>query len=73
MCDENADLMVLGHSVPRDVKRLLIQEFHKNHNAPVLSLLRHGESKLPEATRGVDAMEPADVLIAVRDIFSHAN
>src|ERR1051326_9017837 len=42
-CRENADLMVLGHSVPRDTKRLLIQEFHKNHNAPVLSLLRHGE------------------------------
>ena len=72
-CDEKADLMVLCHSIPRDTKRLLIQEFRENHSAPVLSLLRPGESKLPEATHGVDAMEPVAVLTAVRDIFSNGS
>lgn len=66
VCQEDADLLVLGHSVPKDEKRALIRRFRDHSNAPVLSLLEPFDSKLPEATFGVDAGKPEDVLRMVR-------
>ena len=71
-CAENADLMVLGHSVPQEQKRVLIEAFRQHSAAPVLSLLRPGQRKLPEATFGVEAIGPEDFIRAVKEILPHA-
>jgi len=68
-CKGDADLMVLGHSVPQDEKRLLIECFRQHSTAPVLSLLRPGQRKLPEATFGVEVTGPEDVIRAVLEIL----
>ncbi len=70
LCREDADLLILGHSVPREEKRLLIDCFRQHSAAPVLSLLLTGDTKLPEATFGVDAAKPEEVLRTVRKILS---
>lgn len=69
VCQEDADLLVLGHSVPRDEKRRLIHAFRQHSNAPVLSLLRPEHDKLPEATLGVEAAKPEEVLRVVRQLL----
>lgn len=69
VCREDADLLVLGHSVPKEEKRLLIQFFREHSSAPVLSLLQAGDSKLPEATLGVEAAKPEEVLRIIRQIL----
>ena len=68
-CKTKADLMVLGHSVPRPEKRSIIQCFRETSGAPVLSLYRPGQAKLPEADYGVEASEPADFVEIVREIL----
>ena len=69
-CREDADLMILGDSVPRKEKMRLIDCFRGHSNAPVLSLLRTGQEKLPEATYGVEATDPNALLRIVRQILS---
>ncbi len=69
LCGEDADLMVLGHSVPPNEKRQLIDCFRQHSNAPVLSLLRTGQEKLPEATHAIDASDPAEFVATVRRIL----
>jgi DNA-binding response OmpR family regulator len=70
-CNENADLMILGHSVPHEEKRKFIQTFRQHSDAPVLSLLRSGQQKIPEATVGVESMEPRDLIRVVQEILSN--
>ncbi len=41
------DLFVLGHSIPDTDKRELIKTFRQNCPAPILSLERHGEDRVP--------------------------
>ena len=61
------DLAIMGHSIERKDKVALIKEFKKHSQAPVLSLLRHGDAPLPEADYWVDAAEGPTVLLqAVR-------
>jgi DNA-binding response OmpR family regulator len=69
-CREKADLLVLGHSVPKEEKRSLIRCFREHSDAPVLSLLQTGDRKLPEATFGVESSKPEEVLRAVREILT---
>jgi hypothetical protein len=69
LCREDADLMILGDSVPRDEKRWLINCFRQHSSAPVLSLLSWGEIKLPEATFGVEATQPKEFIGVVRQIL----
>lgn len=71
-CRDDADLMMLGHSVPQDEKRLLIQCFRQHSTAPVLSLLRPGQQKITEATFGIEVTGPEDVIRAVRDILPYS-
>lgn len=73
VCRQQADLMILGHSVPARDKRWLIECFRQHSSSPVLSLLKSGETKLPEATFGVEADDPAEVLRTVRRILHGAN
>jgi DNA-binding response OmpR family regulator len=68
-CRSKADLLVLGHSVPREDKSSVIQCFRKFSAAPVLSLLRPGQPKLPEADYGVDASNPQDFLETVSSVL----
>lgn len=61
------DLAIMGHSIERKDKVALIKEFKKYSQAPVLSLLRHGDGPLPEADHWVEAAEgPSALLQAVR-------
>jgi len=57
------DLAIMGHSIPRPEKLVLIQEFKKKRYAPVLSLVKHGDSPLPEADYWVEAFEGPEVLV----------
>jgi CheY-like chemotaxis protein len=49
------DLIIMGHSIPpRDKRAILAALRQEGCDAPVLSLLRHGEDAIPEATRAID-------------------
>lgn len=69
-CGALAQLMILGHSVPTDFKRRLIQCFREHSSAPILSLVRPGQEKLPEATFGVDSTRPDEFIEIVRNLLS---
>ena len=69
-CQVKADLLVLGHSVPRDKKEAVIKCFREHSQAPILSLLRPGQDKLPEADFAVEAFKPADFVQAVHNILA---
>lgn len=69
-CHAKADLLVLGHSVPRDKKEAIIKCFREHSQVPILSLLRPGQDKLPEADFGVEALNPADFVQAVQTILA---
>src|SRR5690242_710865 len=65
----NFDLVVLGHCIPQPVKRQLISELRKRGcNAPVLGLLRYGDSPLPEVTRAIEAT-PSLLLATVKEML----
>jgi len=68
--DPKADLLVLGHSLPRSEKLALIQWFREQSQSPILSLLKPGQDKLPGADVGVEAFNPADVVRAVQTILA---
>ena len=69
-CSPNADLLILGHSVPPEEKLLAIQKFRQVSRSPVLSLLRPNHPKLPEADFGVESHTASDVLAAVHRILA---
>jgi DNA-binding response OmpR family regulator len=64
-----ADLLVLGHSLPRDEKQALIQWFKEYSDSPILSLLKPLQDKLPGADVGVEAFNPGDFIRAVQGIL----
>ncbi len=68
--DVKADLLVLGHSLPRDEKLALTQWFKEYSKSPILSLLKPGQDKLPGADVGVEALSPGDFIRAVQKILS---
>ena len=70
LCDGHFDLIVMGHSIPQKDKRAIIAELRKQGcTAPVVSLLRAGEGPIPEATYGVDPVNPREMLDAIQDII----
>ena len=68
-CHDKADLLILGSSVPQEEKRRIIECFRKANDAPVLSLLKPGQTKLPEAEYGVEYMEPELLVRTVQSIL----
>jgi CheY-like chemotaxis protein len=61
------DLIIMGHSIPQKDKQAIVAELHQHGcDAPLLSLLRNGESKIPEAAYAVDPHHPRDLLDAVQ-------
>jgi DNA-binding NtrC family response regulator len=60
------DLIIVGHSIPKEDKQDIVQQLRKLSSAPVLSIRRHGEEPLPDATHSVDSIEgPTGLLEAV--------
>jgi hypothetical protein len=41
-------------------------------DAPILSLLRSGESPIPEAAMGVNSLSPSEMLQAIRVLLSQS-
>jgi DNA-binding response OmpR family regulator len=68
-CHAKADLLVLGYSVPRVDKRTVIKCFRQHSKAPILSLLKHGQKKLPEADFAVETLNSDDFVKAVKAIL----
>ena len=66
---KQADLFVLAHSVPIEVKQRAIKLFKGRCGSPVLSLLSPHITKLPEADYGVEAFNPDEFLAVVKDIL----
>ena len=67
---DQADLLVLAHSVPVEEKLRAIKLFKGRCGSPVLSLLPPHSTKLPEADYGVEALKPDEFLAAVKDILA---
>jgi DNA-binding response OmpR family regulator len=59
------DLIVVGHSVPREDKTVLLAAIRKNGNAPVLSIRRHGDMPLAGAEYSIDSDEGPSALLAM--------
>jgi len=57
------DLLIIGHSIPRDDKRAIVDEMRQHCSAPVLALLRTNEPELTSANQSIDASRP-DLLVA---------
>ena len=70
-CGGTFDLIIMGHSIPQKDKRAILSELHERGcDAPLLSLLRSGEQKIPEAIDAVDPHRPDDLLATVKSILS---
>ena len=70
-CTGRFDLVIVGHSIPQKDKRAIVAELHQRGcDAPLLSLLRPGEGKIPEATYGIDPFLPEQLLTSVKWILS---
>jgi hypothetical protein len=64
------DLVVVGHSIPLEQRKVLVKEIHGFCSTPVLALSRPGEPPLPEADHSFDSWEsPALLLKKVKDIL----
>ncbi|HZR27830.1 MAG TPA: hypothetical protein VFA71_03550 [Terriglobales bacterium] len=63
-------LVVIGHSIPSQEKKALLESIQKRCLTPVLALYRHGEGKLEGADYVLDSSEgPAALLEKVTDIL----
>src|SRR5579859_143798 len=63
------DLFVLGHSIAISDKRELIKTFRRSCAAPILSLERHGEEKVP-CDFHASPDEPEEFLTTVERILA---
>jgi CheY-like chemotaxis protein len=60
------DLILMGHSMPQKDKMALIAALRPKCQAPLLSILRHGDSPIPQASYSVDSADgPVALLAAV--------
>ncbi|HKV92220.1 MAG TPA: hypothetical protein VJW20_06710 [Candidatus Angelobacter sp.] len=69
-CQSNSyDLVVVGHSIPLAERKALVKAVRSRCATPVLALLRHGETPVPQADYFFDSTEnPARLLATVQDI-----
>jgi hypothetical protein len=70
--DGEADLLVLGYSVPREQKREFMRSFRRHSSAPILSLLGINGVPLEEATVGIPGDDPANFMRTVREMLALA-
>jgi CheY-like chemotaxis protein len=61
------DLILMGHSMPQKDKMALLAALRPKCQAPLLSILRHGDSPISQADYSVDSADgPAVLLEAVK-------
>ena len=63
------DLVILGHSLRDSQRDEIIRSLRSRSSLPILALLRPNESPILSATRSVNAMEPGEVVSAVREML----
>ena len=64
------NLVLMGHSIPQKDKIALFEALKMSGKTPLLSILRHGDSPIPQATYAVDSNEGPDALLAaVRNVL----
>jgi DNA-binding NtrC family response regulator len=56
-------LVLMGHSMPQKDKMALFEALRLNCKAPLLSILRHGDSPIPQAEYAVEANDGPDALV----------
>ena len=62
------DLILMGHSMPQKDKIALVKALRPDCTAPLLSILRRGETPIPQADYSVDSNDgPAALLAAVHE------
>ncbi len=69
--NEKFDLVVLGHSIPRQDKERIITGVRQKCRSPILALLMPHESSVRGADRSVDA-DPNVFLATVREMLGSA-
>ncbi len=62
------DLILMGHSMPQKDKAALLVALRPKCQAPLLSIVRHGDTPLPQAEYSVNSNDgPAALLAAVKE------
>lgn len=61
------DLVLMGHSMPQKDKKALFNALRPKCGAPLLSILRHGDSPIPEANYHVEADDGPSALVDAVD------
>lgn len=64
------DLIIVGHSIPHEDKRMIINSCKHTCSCPVLALLRPNEPPVEEASRSVASDEPRGFVVAVQEILA---
>src|ERR1700756_2402762 len=64
------DLIILGHSIPPNDKKAIVQHMRDSCSCPILALLRPYESPVVDAAVSIDAGDPNAFLEAVRQMFN---
>ena len=64
------DLIIIGHSIPNQDKRVLVTQFRQSCDAPVLALHRFGEPELEGADHTITPEHPEQLLKMVDTIFA---
>jgi len=68
-CCGKADLLLLGHSVPRTEKQKILDCFRKSNSSPALSLLTPGQNPLPDVEYAVEYLDPAQLMETIGRII----
>jgi hypothetical protein len=68
-CNTKADLLLLGHSVPRAEKQKILDCFRKFNSSPALSLLADGQTRLSNVDYAVEVTNPDELLSVVQRII----
>lgn len=67
-CSTKADLLLLGHSVPRKEKQRILDCFRKFNLAPALSLVAPGQEKLPDVEYWAEILDPERLVKTLQSI-----
>jgi len=68
---EKFDLAILGHSIPLEDKKLIVDQLREVCRTPILALRRPNEGHLLEADFNLDSTEPAKFVALVKQILNH--
>src|SRR5919204_64924 len=58
------DLVIIGHSIPRNDRAALIEQVKAHNHGRILSLRRQGEEPIAGVDHSVESSEGPDVLLA---------